>query len=193
MDDQRLRDFVALVRRVRHDANNPLTAALGHVQLLLDEPVAVRHGGVLERADVLLESFRPGTLARLGFPPDLLRERHPRLVVCSVSGWGQSGPWAARAGHDLTYQAVAGSLAERVTATEQPGKVPASTTKRESRSTRRWVSPARLSRRSTFVMMAAPPRRSWQFAALSQVAVACRRPPDGSPRPCARDAGGGGA
>lgn len=66
---------------------------------------------LLERADVLLESFRPGTLARLGFPRDLLRERFPRLVVCSVTGWGQSGPYAARAGHDLTYQAVAGSLA----------------------------------------------------------------------------------
>jgi alpha-methylacyl-CoA racemase len=66
---------------------------------------------LLERADVLLESFRPGTLARLGFPPDLLRERYPRLIVCSISGWGQSGPYAARAGHDLSYQAVAGSLA----------------------------------------------------------------------------------
>jgi alpha-methylacyl-CoA racemase len=68
-------------------------------------------GRLLERADVLLESFRPGTLARLGFPFDLLRERYPRLVVCSVSGWGQSGPYAARAGHDLTYQAVAGAIA----------------------------------------------------------------------------------
>lgn len=68
-------------------------------------------GRLLEKADVLLESFRPGTLARLGFPPALLRERYPRLVVCSVTGWGQSGPYAARAGHDLTYQAVAGSLA----------------------------------------------------------------------------------
>ena len=68
-------------------------------------------GRLLDRADVLLESFRPGTLARLGFSPDLLRERYPGLVVCSVTGWGQSGPYAARAGHDLTYQAVAGSLA----------------------------------------------------------------------------------
>jgi len=68
-------------------------------------------GKILERADVLLESFRPGTLARFGFPPDLLRERYPRLIVGSLSGWGQSGPYAARAGHDLTYQAVAGALA----------------------------------------------------------------------------------
>jgi crotonobetainyl-CoA:carnitine CoA-transferase CaiB-like acyl-CoA transferase len=66
---------------------------------------------LLERADVLLESFRPGTLARLGFDPEALRERHPRLVVCSVSGWGQDGPYSARAGHDLTYQALSGTLA----------------------------------------------------------------------------------
>lgn len=66
---------------------------------------------LLERADVLVEGFRPGTLARLGFPPEELRARYPRLVICSISGWGQSGPYAARAGHDITYQAVAGTLA----------------------------------------------------------------------------------
>jgi alpha-methylacyl-CoA racemase len=66
---------------------------------------------LLARADVLIESFRPGTLARLGFPPEELRTRHPRLVIGSLSGWGPAGPYAARAGHDLTYQAVAGTLA----------------------------------------------------------------------------------
>src|SRR5690606_20505133 len=66
---------------------------------------------LLDRADVLVESFRPGTLARLGFPPERLRERWPRLVVCSLSGWGAVGPYAGRSGHDLTYQAIAGSLA----------------------------------------------------------------------------------
>jgi alpha-methylacyl-CoA racemase len=66
---------------------------------------------LLPKADVLIESFRPGTLARLGFPPEELRERHPRLVIGSLSGWGSTGPYAARAGHDLTYQAVAGMLA----------------------------------------------------------------------------------
>lgn len=66
---------------------------------------------LLDRADVLVESFRPGTLARFGFPPERLRERWPRLVVCSISGWGADGPYAARAGHDLTYQAIAGGLA----------------------------------------------------------------------------------
>lgn len=66
---------------------------------------------LLARADVLLESFRPGTLARLGFPPEELRRRFPSLVICSLTGWGQTGPYKARAGHDLTYQAAAGTLA----------------------------------------------------------------------------------
>jgi len=66
---------------------------------------------LLERADVLLESFRPGTLGRLGFSPQVLRERYPRLVVASLSGWGQTGPYAQNPGHDLTYQALAGTLA----------------------------------------------------------------------------------
>lgn len=89
-----------------------LLSGIESVALDLKEPAGQEVlGRLLERTDVLLESFRPGTLARLGLPPDLLRERHPRLVVCSVTGWGQSGPYAARAGHDLTYQAVAGTLA----------------------------------------------------------------------------------
>ena len=66
---------------------------------------------LLARSDVLLETFRPGALARFGFPPVELRRRYPRLVICSLSGWGQDGPYAARAGHDLTYQALAGTLA----------------------------------------------------------------------------------
>ena len=66
---------------------------------------------LLERADALLETFRPGTLARLGFPPGELARRYPRLVVCSLSGYGEDGPQAARTGHDLTYQALAGALA----------------------------------------------------------------------------------
>jgi crotonobetainyl-CoA:carnitine CoA-transferase CaiB-like acyl-CoA transferase len=69
---------------------------------------------LLARADVLLESFRPGTLARLGFPPEELRRRFPGLVICSLTGWGQTGPYKARAGHDLTYQAAAGTLASTV-------------------------------------------------------------------------------
>lgn len=66
---------------------------------------------LLERADVLLASFRPGGLDRFGFGPEAVRERFPRLVVCSLTGWGEDGPHAKRMGHDLTYQAIAGLLA----------------------------------------------------------------------------------
>lgn len=67
---------------------------------------------LLESADVLLESSRPGGLERLtGAGPAAMAERYPRLVVCSISGWGQAGPHRLRAGHDLGYQALAGSLA----------------------------------------------------------------------------------
>ncbi len=62
-------------------------------------------------ADVVLESFRPGVLARLGVGWEALREANPRLVLCSISGYGQDGPYRALAGHDLGYCAVAGVLA----------------------------------------------------------------------------------
>jgi crotonobetainyl-CoA:carnitine CoA-transferase CaiB-like acyl-CoA transferase len=60
--------------------------------------------------DVLFEQFRPGVMARLGLGPDALRSRYPRLVVCALTGYGQTGPLAARAGHDLNYLARAGVL-----------------------------------------------------------------------------------
>ncbi|MFQ5350433.1 MAG: CaiB/BaiF CoA transferase family protein, partial [Thermoanaerobaculia bacterium] len=67
---------------------------------------------LLNEADVLLESSRPGGLERLiGAAPAELAARYPRLVICSISGWGQTGPHRLRTGHDLGYQAVAGSLA----------------------------------------------------------------------------------
>src|SRR5450432_751222 len=58
--------------------------------------------------DVLVEGFRPGVLQRLGLGHEVLRASHPRLVVCALSGFGQTGPDRLRAGHDLGYQARAG-------------------------------------------------------------------------------------
>ena len=65
---------------------------------------------LVERADVLLEGFRPGVMERLGLGPDVCLDRNERLVYGRMTGWGQDGPLAARAGHDLTYLAVAGVL-----------------------------------------------------------------------------------
>jgi alpha-methylacyl-CoA racemase len=63
-----------------------------------------------ERADVVLESFRPGVLRRLGVGFEDVRARNPRIVFCSTSGYGQSGPYSQWAGHDLNYLALGGFL-----------------------------------------------------------------------------------
>ena len=61
-------------------------------------------------ADVVLESFRPGVMERLGVGYERLREQNPRLVYCAITGYGQDGPYAARAGHDMNYLALVGLL-----------------------------------------------------------------------------------
>lgn len=65
---------------------------------------------LLPRYDVLLESFRPGVMSRLGLSLETLHRHNPRLVVCAISGYGQDGPYRDRAGHDLNYCALAGVL-----------------------------------------------------------------------------------
>jgi alpha-methylacyl-CoA racemase len=65
---------------------------------------------LLEQADVLLEGFRPGVMERLGLGPDACHARNPRLVYGRVTGWGQDGPLAQAAGHDLNYVALSGML-----------------------------------------------------------------------------------
>jgi alpha-methylacyl-CoA racemase len=66
--------------------------------------------GLLDRADVLIEGFRPGVAERLGIGPDVVLARNPRLVYGRMTGWGQQGPLAGTAGHDITYLAVTGAL-----------------------------------------------------------------------------------
>jgi crotonobetainyl-CoA:carnitine CoA-transferase CaiB-like acyl-CoA transferase len=65
---------------------------------------------LVERADALIEGFRPGVLDRLGLGWDTLHARNPKLVLCSLSGYGQTGPLAQRAGHDINYLAMTGVL-----------------------------------------------------------------------------------
>ncbi|MPZ88800.1 MAG: CoA transferase [Nitriliruptorales bacterium] len=65
---------------------------------------------LVEAADVLLEGFRPGVTERLGVGPDRCAERNPRLIYGRMTGWGQEGPWAGMAGHDIDYLALAGAL-----------------------------------------------------------------------------------
>ena len=65
---------------------------------------------LLARADVLVEGFRPGVMERLGLGPDAVAGRNPRLVYARMTGWGQQGPLAHAAGHDINYIALAGAL-----------------------------------------------------------------------------------
>jgi alpha-methylacyl-CoA racemase len=65
---------------------------------------------VIQKADVLIEGFRPGVMERLGVGPDAAFARNPRLVYGRMTGWGQDGPLAPRAGHDINYIALAGVL-----------------------------------------------------------------------------------
>lgn len=66
---------------------------------------------LIDTADAVLEGFRPGVAERLGFGPETLAERNPRLVFGRMTGFGQDGPLAARAGHDINYIALSGALA----------------------------------------------------------------------------------
>jgi alpha-methylacyl-CoA racemase len=65
---------------------------------------------LLETADILIEGFRPGVMERLGLGPDVCQARNPALVFGRITGWGQSGPLAQAAGHDINYVALTGML-----------------------------------------------------------------------------------
>lgn len=63
-----------------------------------------------DKADVLVEGYRPGVMERLGLGPDVLLQRNPKLIYSRVTGWGQEGPLASTAGHDINYLALTGVL-----------------------------------------------------------------------------------
>jgi alpha-methylacyl-CoA racemase len=75
---------------------------------------------LVESADALVEGFRPGVMERLGLGPDVCLERNPRLVYGRMTGWGQEGPMAQAAGHDINYIALAGALHPIGRAGEKP-------------------------------------------------------------------------
>ena len=89
-----------LMRRGKRSVGIDLKQPDG-IQLALD---------LVERADVVLEGFRPGVMEHLGLGPDDCRKRNKRLIYGRMTGWGQSGPLASRAGHDIDYVALSGVL-----------------------------------------------------------------------------------
>jgi crotonobetainyl-CoA:carnitine CoA-transferase CaiB-like acyl-CoA transferase len=97
------------------DGISPLWKAMNGGKTVLELDLKSADGsallaGLLAKADVLVESYRPGTLDRLGFGRERLEALNPRLVHVALSGYGQTGPWRLRAGHDLNYMATAGGL-----------------------------------------------------------------------------------
>lgn len=101
--------------RKRQTAGEPSTDPLarGRHTILVD--LKTTHGACVvrklaERADVLVEGFRPGVAERLGIGPDDCRAVNPALIYGRMTGWGQAGPLAERAGHDINYISIAGAL-----------------------------------------------------------------------------------
>jgi alpha-methylacyl-CoA racemase len=93
---------------LQHD---PLSRGRRSVGLNLKDPVAIDLLLQLTgTADVLVEGFRPGVAERLGFGPQACAERNPRLIFARMTGWGQDGPLAPTAGHDIDYIAISGAL-----------------------------------------------------------------------------------
>ena len=79
---------------------------------------------LIDRADILIENYRPGVLARLGFGWDVLHARNPRLILASISGFGQTGPYASRGGFDLITQAMSGLMSTNGPADGPPHRLP---------------------------------------------------------------------
>ncbi|MBX5137675.1 CoA transferase [Rhizobium lentis] len=77
---------------------------------------------LLSKADVLVQNLKPGALERMGFGPEALRQRHPKLIVCSISGYGETGPLADRKAYDLLIQAESG-LSSVTGGPEAPARV----------------------------------------------------------------------
>ncbi|SFO83950.1 CaiB/BaiF CoA transferase family protein [Qipengyuania nanhaisediminis] len=103
---------VVRIERPGHQPMNPVVERARHraaVDLKSEEGQLFVHEA-LKHADVLVEGFRPGVMERLGLGPDVLLEANPRLVYARMTGWGQDGPLAQAAGHDLNYIAITGAL-----------------------------------------------------------------------------------
>lgn len=90
---------------------NVLNRGRRSIALDLKNPAAVETTlRLIDQADVVIEGFRPGVMERLGLGPDVCLERNPRLIFGRMTGWGQQGPLAQAAGHDINYISIAGAL-----------------------------------------------------------------------------------
>ncbi|MEP7316996.1 MAG: CaiB/BaiF CoA-transferase family protein [Sphingomicrobium sp.] len=115
-------DVVRIEREGAFGPSNPVIER-GRSTVTLDLSDAGDHAlalAAIEKSDVLIESFRPGVMEKLGLGPEVACARNPALIYGRLTGWGQEGPLAKTAGHDITYLAVTGALA----ALGKPGTPP---------------------------------------------------------------------
>jgi alpha-methylacyl-CoA racemase len=108
--------------RKNQKKNQKSAAGRGRKVIEIDLKNQAALGKVLDllgHADALIEGFRPGVMERLGLGPDVVLARNPRLVYGRMTGWGQDGPLAQAAGHDINYISVTGALAA-IGPTERP-------------------------------------------------------------------------
>lgn len=118
IEDPGLGDYARTMGHVRKEVSQFFVAVnRGKQGMRLDLKDAAQRDTFLrmvETADVVVESFRPGVMDKLGIGWKTLRERNPRLVMCAISGYGKDGPFAQLAGHDINYIGLAGMLEQNV-------------------------------------------------------------------------------
>lgn len=110
-----LADLGAEVVRIERPGHQPMNTVVERARNRAAVDLKSEDGQALVKkalanADVLIEGFRPGVMERLGLGPDVVLEANPRLVYARMTGWGQDGPLAQAAGHDLNYIAITGAL-----------------------------------------------------------------------------------
>jgi alpha-methylacyl-CoA racemase len=113
-----LADMGAEVIRIDRAGNAPglhmkdvSTRGKKSVALNLKDPAGIETLlRMVENADVVIDPFRPGVCEKLGIGPDVCLERNPKLVFARMTGWGQNGPLAQAAGHDINYISITGAL-----------------------------------------------------------------------------------
>lgn len=118
IEDPGVGDYARTMGYVRNEVSQFFIAVnRGKQSMRLDLKDAAGHDEFLAMAgtaDVVVESFRPGVMDKLGVGWNVLKQRNPKLVMCAISGYGQDGPFAHLAGHDINYVGYAGMLEQNV-------------------------------------------------------------------------------
>ena len=124
IEDRGTGDYARTMSHVKHELSQLFIAVNRGKQLvrldLKDADDRAQFLDMIGSADVLIESFRPGVMDRLGLGWEMLKARNPKLVMCSITGYGQHGPLSQMAGHDLNFIAYSGMLAQNADHTGRP-------------------------------------------------------------------------